>query len=451
MDKVLYKILILLFLSGCAAPEWIDTSRGIFGTGEKIVNPNDTNQKKIFSQEEVFEKELNVNLKINLKPIFKKKSFINNLTNNNGLLNFDSKLKDGKLKKISRYKFKKIKQFEYTQPELYFTHLGSIIFFDNKGTIINFDQNSKIIWKKNYYTKSDKKNNPILYFAGDNKQLIVTDNLAKYYAINLSNGELIWEKVNSSPFNSQIKVFKDKFFAIDSENVLRCFSLKDGKELWNYKTDKSFIKSQQKLSLIINNNKVIFINTLGDVSSINIENGKLLWQTPTQSNEIYESSFSLKNSDIILDRKGIFFSNNQNEFYALDETTGVIMWKQNLNSNLRSTFIENLIFNVTLEGYLVVIDARNGNILRMTNIFERIKRYEKKGLLADRETVMPIGFVVSNENIYISLSNGRIVSVDLLTGKSLEVIKIDSEKISRPYIFKNEMFVIKDNGIIKLN
>ena len=367
------------------------------------------------------------------------------------MINFDGKLKDGKLKKISKYKFKKIKQFEYTQPELYFTDLGNIIFFDNKGTIINFDQNSKIIWKKNYYTKSDKKNNPILYFAGDNKQLIVTDNLAKYYAINLSNGELIWEKVNSSPFNSQIKVFKDKFFAIDSENVLRCFSLKDGKELWNYKTDKSFIKSQQKLSLIINNNKVIFINTLGDVSSINIENGKLMWQTPTQSNEIYESSFSLKNSDIILDSKGIFFSNNQNEFYALDETTGVILWKQNLNSNLRSTFIENLIFNVTLEGYLVVIDARNGNILRMTNIFERIKRYEKKGLLADRETVMPIGFVVSNENIYISLSNGRIVSVDLLTGKSLDVIKIDSEKISRPYIFKNEMFVIKDNGIIKLN
>ena len=74
-----------------------------------------------------------------------------------------------------------------------------------------------------------------------------------------------------------------------------------------FKTDKSFIKSQQKLSLVISNNRVIFINTLGDVSSVDIETGKLLWQTPTQSNEIYESSFSLKNSDLILDKKGIFF------------------------------------------------------------------------------------------------------------------------------------------------
>ena len=446
MNKTFYKLFIILFLSSCSAPDWLDTSRGIFGTGEKIVNPNDPNQKKIFSDADIFEKELNVNLKISLKENFKKKSFVNNLTNNNGLVNFN-----GKLKKVSKYKFKKIKQFEYTQPELYFTESNSIIFFDNKGSIINFNQKSQIIWKKNYYSKQDKKNNPILFFAGNKKTLIVADNLAKYYAINLSDGELLWEKNNSSPFNSQVKIFKDKFFAVDSENILRCFSIKNGKELWNYKTDKSFIKSQQKLSLVINNNRVIFMNTLGDVSSVDIETGKLLWQTPTQSNQIYESSFSLKNSDLILDKKGIFFSNNKNEFYALDETTGIVLWKQNLNSNLRSTFIENLIFSVTLEGYLAILDARNGNILRMTNIFERIKKYEKKGLLADRTTVIPIGFIVSNKKIYISLSNGNLVSVDLLTGKSLDVVKIDGEKISRPYIFNNEMFVIRDNAILKLN
>ena len=446
MNKTFYKLFIILFLSSCSAPDWLDTSRGIFGTGEKIVNPNDPNKKKIFSDADIFEKELNVNLKISLKENFKNKSFMNNLTNNNGLVNFN-----GKLKKVSKYKFKKIKQFEYTQPELYFTESNSIIFFDNKGSIINFNQKSQIIWKKNYYSKQDKKNNPILFFAGNKKTLIVADNLARYYAINLPDGELLWEKNNSSPFNSQVKIFKDKFFAVDSENILRCFSIKNGKELWNYKTDKSFIKSQQKLSLVINNNRVIFMNTLGDVSSVDIETGKLLWQTPTQSNQIYESSFSLKNSDLILDKKGIFFSNNKNEFYALDETTGIVLWKQNLNSNLRPTFIENLIFSVTLEGYLAILDARNGNILRMTNIFERIKKYEKKGLLADRTTVIPIGFIVSNKKIYISLSNGNLVSVDLLTGKSLDVVKIDGEKISRPYIFNNEMFVIRDNAILKLN
>ena len=40
---------------------------------------------------------------------------------------------------------------------------------------------------------------------------------------------------------------------------------------------------------------------------------------------------------------------------------------------------------------------------------------------------------------------------DRLTGKSLDVVKIDGEKISRPYIFNNEMFVIRDYAILKLN
>ncbi len=124
MNKTFYKLFIILFLSSCSAPDWLDTSRGIFGTGEKIINSNDPNKKKIFNNADIFEKELNVNLKISLKENFKKKSFVNNSTNNNGLVNFN-----GKLKKVSKYKFKKIKQFEYTQPELYFTESNSIIFF----------------------------------------------------------------------------------------------------------------------------------------------------------------------------------------------------------------------------------------------------------------------------------------------------------------------------------
>ena len=247
-----------------------------------------------------------------------------------------------------------------------------------------------------------------------------------------------------APFNSQIKIFKDKFFVIDFENILRCFSIKDGKEIWNFKTEKSFIKSQQKLSFIINKNKLVFINTLGDISSVDISNGNLVWQTPTQSSSIYENYFSLKNSDLISENNTIYFSNNQNEFFALDERNGVIKWKQNLNSNLRPTFADSMLFTVTLEGYLVAIDSRNGNIVRMTSVLNQIKNYKKKN-------IKPVGFIVGNKNIYLSLNNGRIVVIKILNGKPIDIIKIDNGKISRPYVLNNDMFVVKDNAIIKMN
>ena len=321
---------------------------------------------------------------------------------------------------------------------------NNVIFFDDKGSILNFDHNSKLLWKKNIYSKSDKKSKPILYFASDEKHLVVVDTVAKYYVININNGELIWSKNNSSPFNSQVKIFKDNFFVIDFDNILRCYSIKNGKELWNLKTEKSFIKSQQKLSLVVNDNKVVFINTLGDVSAIDISSGNLLWQTPTQSSAIYENSFSLKNSDLIIDNNSIYFSNNKNEFFALDERTGVIKWKQSLNSNLRPTFADGLIFTVTMEGYLAAIDARNGNIVRMTNVLDVIKNYKKKN-------IQPIGFIVTRNNIYLSLNNGKLIVTDITTGKSIDIIKIDSEKISRPYVLNNDMYIVRDNAILKLN
>ncbi len=433
MNKIFYLLIITLFLSNCS----VDTKSGIWSKPKKIKNQKVV--EKIFDEKEVYDKEFNTELKINLKENYKENSFINNLTNNNGLISFD-----GKLKKVSKYKFKKISQFDFFQPELLISDLNNIIFFDDKGTILNFDQSSKIIWKKNIYKKSEKKNNPILYFAANKKILIVADNVARYHAINLSNGETIWSKRNSSPFNSQVKIYKDKFFVIDSDNVLRCFSIENGKELWNFKTEKSFIKSQQKLSLVISENKVIFLNTLGDVSSVNIDTGKLLWQTPTQSTAIYESSFTLKNSDLIVEKNIIYFSNNKNQFYALNKKTGVILWKQNLNSNLRPSFIDGLVFTITIEGYLAVIDGRNGNIVRMTNVTDKIKKYKKKD-------IKPVGFIIGKENIYASYDNGIIVVINVQNGKSLEIVKIDNEKISRPYIFNNEMFIIKDNAILKLN
>ncbi len=435
MNKLFYLLVIFLFLSSCS----LDTKSGLWTKTEKLDSEKKNLEVKIFEENEIYERELNIDLKIKLRNDFKKNSFINNLGNNNGVVNFD-----GSIDKIKKFKFTKIDQFDNYQPELLITKNNNLIFFDDKGTVLNFSSDNELIWKNNYYSKREKKLKPILYFAANEKTLVVADSISKYYAININDGKLNWIKNNIAPFNSQIKIFKDKFFVVDFENILRCFSIKNGTEIWNFKTEKSFIKSQQKLSLIINNNRVIFANTLGDISSIDIETGNLIWQTPTQSSDIYESYFSLKNSDLISEKNTIYFSNNQNEFFAIDQRNGVIKWKQNLNSNLRPTYADNLVFTITLEGYFVAIDSRNGNIVRMTNIINKIKKYKK-------DNIKPIGFIVSQDKVYLSLSNGRLIIIETLTGKPIDIKKIDNEKISRPYVLNNDMYIIKDNAILKLN
>jgi outer membrane protein assembly factor BamB len=409
-----------------------------FWTTDTIKELENKKFEKIFDDKVALEKELNSTLKLN----FSRKSFNNKLslelTNNDGLSNFN-----GSLKKSSKYKFSKIKNFYQFEPEVSFNG-NNIIFFDNKGSILQFDNRSKLLWKKNYYSKKEKKLNPILQFANDNKYLFVADSIAKYYLLDLSNGNLVWSKNNSAPFNSQIKMYKDKIFVIDFTNTLRCFSLKDGGELWNIKTESSLIRSQKKLSMVILDDIIYFNNSIGDISAVNINKGELLWQLPTQGNLVYESAFSLETSDIIADKNNLFFSNNKNQFFSINVRTGNFNWENKVNSNLRPILIENFLLSVSIEGYLIIIDKITGNIIKVTDVFDNFN--PKK-----RSKIKPTGFIVGLNNIYLSTNIGRLLVIDIKTGKTISTLKIDNETISRPFVSKNNLFLAKDNAIIKLN
>ena len=80
----------------------------------------------------------------------------------------------------------------------------------------------------------------------------------------------------------------------------------------------------------------------------------------------------------------------------------------------------------------------------MTDIFKNIK--EKK-----RSKIRPTGFILGLSKIYLSTSNGRLIVIDIDTGKPISTLKIDNEKISRPFVSNKNLFVIKDKAIIKLN
>ncbi len=434
MNKLLHLFLISILLSGCS----FNKNSKFWSNSEIVQSENNINYEEIFPLEEALKKEFNSGLSIKLTSKPENNTVTNNYLNNNNRLNFD-----GDLNKSRRYKFSRIDNFNQYQPEISFFK-NNIIFFDKKGSILMFNDQSKLIWKKNYYSKSEKKLNPILQFVNNDKYLIVTDNIAKYYMLNIQNGNLIWSKNNLAPFNSQIKIYEDKFFVVDLSNTLRCYSLKNGDELWNVRTENSLIKSQKKLSMVIVENILYFNNSLGDISAVNIDKGDLLWQLPTQSNLIYESAFSLQTSDIISDKKNLFFSNNKNQLFSIDIKTGSFNWTNKINSNLKSTLISDYLFSVSLEGYLIITEKKSGKIIRVTDVFQNFK-------IKKRPNIKPTGFVVGLNNIYLSTSNGRLLVVDIASGKTISTLKIDNKKISKPFIQNKSLFLIKDNAIVKLN
>ena len=430
MNKRFFYFILLLFLLECSL-----NPNSKFWTKEKKILVDKSSTTVLVKSKKQSLNEFNQNFKISLPKNLKIET--NQKLNNDGFINFNANLK-----KMSKYNFKTISSFSNFEPEILLDN-NQLFYFDSKGTIIKFDDNSNVVWKQNYYSKQDKKLQPILFFGKSGEDLFVADSIANYYVINKNTGKLKWKKKHSSSFNSQIKTFEDKVLVIDMENRLRCFSLETGDLIWSVKTQQSLLRSQKKQSLILNNDKVYFSNSIGDVTAVNISSGKIIWQTPTQSNVSFGNTYFLKSSDIVSDKNSIFVSNNNNQFLSIDLLSGTINWKQNFSSELRPAIISDYLVTISDSGLLIIMNKETGQIIRINDLFKNINQKRKK-------KYQPVGFLVSKFYIYVSTNNGRILVVNFKEGKIEKMLKLDNSKLQRPVYFNKSLYIAKDNSIIRL-
>ena len=426
-------ILLLLFLlNNCSLNEnsqiWKDKEKNI---------ENKKNIEKIFSDKKKAISEFNPELKLDLAEIQTKNIIIDNKNN------YGSQSYEGSITKIGNYNFSKLENINQLNFKPVFLNDG-MIFFDKKGSIIRYKDTQKIVWKKNFYKKNERKLNPQLNFLLHGEDLLVADNIAKYYSVNINSGKINWSKNSTYPFNSEIKKNKNKIFVVDYKNTLRCYNIEDGSECWNLQTENSFTISNSKFSLIIIDDMVVFSNSMGDITSVDIETGSIIWQLPTQSSNIINETYNFKTSKLVSDGKSIFFSNNKNEFYSVDVKTGITNWINDINSNLTPIIIGNLLFTVSNEGYLYVVEKNEGNIIRINDLYMGYK-------IKKRKDINPVGFAIGNSKLFLTNTDGKMLIVDLSLGSITGIKKVSANLSSKPFIYNQNLFVIKNGSVVQYN
>ena len=145
MNRLVILLIALIFINNCSLNEnsriWKDKDKEL-STQPKL--------KKLFEEKNIEVQEFNQLLKIDLSNIATNNKFVDYQNN------FGSQSYKGELNKIGSYKFSKLDEINQInfKPLFFSNHL---VFFDKKGSIIKYNENQKVIWKKNYYTKGEKK------------------------------------------------------------------------------------------------------------------------------------------------------------------------------------------------------------------------------------------------------------------------------------------------------
>ena len=338
-------------------------------------------------------------------------------------------------KKIGKNKFYVSKII--TSPTIY---ENNIILTDNNGTIFNINDRGNIYWKKNIYKKIYKKIYKNLNISVYQNNIYVVDNIGFIYAISLNSGELIWIKNHGIPIKSNIKVFDNKIFLINQDNRVLCLNTKDGSKIWDIRSTSSFIKSQNFLSLAISKKRdVVIINSSGELSKIDGNNGEVYWSLNTLGSILTDATDFFKSSQIVIDNDNIIFS-TRSSFFSFNLDDGVVNWEQTLSSVGTPIIDGKNIFFVTENGYFVIMNKNTGKVISANNILKILKK--------KKQTTKITGFIMGSGKIYSVTLNGYLIISSAISGKVESFKNIGDPIISAPIINNGKLYILTQNSRI---
>tara|TARA_B100000963_G_scaffold355809_1_gene374772 strand:+ start:6431 stop:7756 length:1326 start_codon:yes stop_codon:yes gene_type:complete len=426
-------IVVIIFLQQCS----FDNKSGIW-KNEDLIN---TNENKIFDEfeklyvlEEAFDKIISIDPKF--KYILTEPQKVNlwqdvyfNDQNNSKNFNFkDLNELVFKGKKLTKSKINDHILFEE----------NNIITSDKKGNLIVFSINEKkIVTNFNFYKKKYKKIQKYLDLFVEKNIIYVSDNIGYLYAFDYIKKRVVWAKNYKIPFRGNLKLVGNKLIASNQNNDLYFFDKINGEILRLIPTEETIIKNNFKNNISLNKDTLFFLNTFGSLYSVNTNNFKINWFININESINLNSGNIFDGSQIINENDRIVLSSN-NFTYLINSQLGSVIKKLNYSTSVKPLIIDDYLFTITKQGFLIVLDVNSGKIIFSSDLNADIAEF----LNIKKYSIQIKSINVLNSSIYIFLKNSYYLKYSLFG--ELEDIKKLPSKINSEPIFINESILYLD-------
>ena len=78
-------------------------------------------------------------------------------------------------------------------------------------------------------------------------------------------------------------------------------------------------------------------------------------------------------------------------------------------------------------------------------IFLETTKIKKRG------NIYPIGFVIGDKNLFLTNSDGKMIVAAIEDGKIIKIEKVSGGLISEPFIFNNNLYLLRNGSLLKYN
>ncbi|MBL41171.1 MAG: hypothetical protein CMM49_00760 [Rhodospirillaceae bacterium] len=329
-----------------------------------------------------------------------------------------------------------------TNPIIYENRVFSI---NSKGYLIATNlKNGKHVWNLNLVPKGISDSISGGGLAADNGILYLITGFGFVYAINSTNGSVIWKKNISVPLRGSPTVGNGKVFFVSILNQTYALDKEDGNIIWVHSGVPETTSFLGGVSTALSGRILISPYSSGEVFALDSENGRVLWGKKLIKSRSRLSLVKLNDihSRPIIEKETAYLSGSGGRLLAVDIRTGSNVWSRDF-SIISSPWVSGkYIYFVTMDNQLICVEKNTGKIkwLNQLTVYKNNKKSSNKLLWS--------GPILVSDRLVLLSSLGVMIAISPYTGETLGKTKLSSEAFIEPIIAKGTMIVLTDDGIL---
>jgi outer membrane protein assembly factor BamB len=305
-------------------------------------------------------------------------------------------------------------------------------------------QTSKRIWRINLTPKEEDDGHIGGGLAFDGGRVFVTTGFGLVYALNSTDGSVLWTSAVEGPVRAAPTSRGGKTYIVTLENKTIALDSETGKRLWTHAGTTEVASVLGGSSPAVDDGVVIVGYSSGEIFALKTETGRILWSDSLSG--IRRGSGASGLSHIrgrpIIDRGNVIAISNSGAMASFDLLTGRRIWDQRISGRENPWIAGNYIFVLTNDSEIAALSRTSGQIFWVTGLPRFVE---------EKTTGTPIiwtGPILVSNRLLVAGSNGVALAISPYTGKILGKEKLPSGVSVAPIVANSTVYFLSNNADI---
>jgi outer membrane protein assembly factor BamB len=273
--------------------------------------------------------------------------------------------------------------------------------------------------------------------AADNDLLFVATGYGELIAINPGSGQRVWTKDLGIPIRSAPTAAGGRVFLVTADNRVHALSQVDGSQEWTYRGIPETTGLLANASPAVADGLVVVPYSSGEIIAFDVATGQPSWADSLTRTRRATSLSGINDvaARPVVDRGVVYAVSVSGRMVASKIKSGERIWSRNLASAQTPVAAGDAIFVVTLDDRIVALSRDDGEVRWVTDL--------PRG---EDNDVVWAGPVLAGGRLWITSSDGRLMSVDPATGQSGGGRDVGDDIFLGPVVASGKLYVLTDKA-----